>query len=172
VGLIQELDYVVPAPNAAQRFVWKLSSSRPGAWMFAKTMHHIDKALLRLTKGRTTAPRVLAGIPVITLTTTGAKSGQRREMPLLGIPAGDDVAVIGTRFGQKQTPAWYFNLKAHPEAEVTFNGRTAPVVAREVDGDESAAIWARGCEIYAGYAAYARRLTGRPVHIMVLAARS
>jgi deazaflavin-dependent oxidoreductase (nitroreductase family) len=171
VGIIQDLDYVVPQPNTAQRWMWKVSSSRPGAWFFSRTMHHIDKALLKLTKGRTTLPRVAAGIPVMTLTTTGAKTGLPRTMPLLGVPVGDDLAVIGTRFGQKQTPAWYYNLRANPDAEVACNGRHADVRAREVVGDEASSIWSDACQIYAGYEAYARRISGRTVHIMMLEPR-
>lgn len=170
MGLTDQLDYRVPEANAFQRLVWKVSSSRPGSWFFAKTLHHIDRVVLKLTGGRVTVPGVLAGIPVITLATTGARSGHRREVPLLGVPAGEGIAVIGTRFGQPRTPGWYFNLRAEPRAEVAYRGRTVPVVAREVEGDERAAVWARGCEIYAGYQAYARRIDQREIHVMVLEA--
>jgi deazaflavin-dependent oxidoreductase (nitroreductase family) len=170
VGLVQELDYVVPEPNRFQRAMWKVSSSRPGAWLFSKTMHHLDALALRATKGRTTVPEIMAGIPVMTLVTTGARSGQRRQMPLLGVPAGDDLAVIGTRFGQKGTPGWYFNLVAHPDAEVSYRGKTVPVRSREADGAERDEIWDRARRIYAGYEAYARRIHDRPVHVMVLEA--
>jgi deazaflavin-dependent oxidoreductase (nitroreductase family) len=168
MGVIDQLDYQIPEANRFQRLVWKVSSSRPGAWFFAKTLHHMDRLVLRLSRGRVTVPGVLAGIPVITLATTGARSGERREVPLLGVPSGDDMAVIGTRFGQTKTPAWYFNLVAEPRAEVVYRDRTASVVAREAKGDEREAVWARGCEIYAGYQAYARRIHGRPIHVMIL----
>jgi deazaflavin-dependent oxidoreductase (nitroreductase family) len=168
MGLIDQLDYRVPEANRFQRLIWKVSSSRPGSWFFAKTLHHIDRLVLRLSRGRTTVPRVLAGLPVITVATTGARTGQRREVPLVGVPSGDDIAVIGTRFGQARTPGWYFNLRAEPRAEVGYRGRTVPVVAREAEGDEREAAWARGCQIYAGYQAYARRLDHRPIHVMVL----
>jgi deazaflavin-dependent oxidoreductase (nitroreductase family) len=168
VGLIDQLGYRVPVANRFQRLVWKVSSSRPGAWLFAKTLHHIDRILLRLSRQRATVPGVLAGLPVITLATTGARTGQRREVPLVGVPSGDEIAVIGTRFGHARTPGWYFNLRAEPRAEVGYRGRTVSVVAREADGDEREAVWARGCEIYAGYQAYARRIDHRQIHVMVL----
>jgi deazaflavin-dependent oxidoreductase (nitroreductase family) len=133
-------------------------------------MHHLDALALRATKGRTTVPEIMAGIPVMTLVTTGARSGQRREMPLLGVPSGDDLAVIGTRFGQMGTPGWYFNLVAHPDAEVSYRGKTVPVRSREADGAERDEIWDRARRIYAGYEAYARRINDRPVHVMVLEA--
>ena len=171
MGLQQELGYEVPKANALQRLMWKISGSRPGAWVFAKTLHHIDRLVLRLTRGRMTVPEILAGIPVITVVSTGARSGQRRELPLLGVPYGDDLAVIGTNFGQRNTPAWYFNLRKNPHGEVIYRGRRTEVVAREAEDAERDAIWARGCEIYAGYAAYARRISGRDVHVMVLEPR-
>jgi deazaflavin-dependent oxidoreductase (nitroreductase family) len=169
VGLTDQLGYRVPVANRFQRLVWKVSSSRPGAWLFAKTLHHIDRILLRLSRQRATVPGVLAGLPVITLATTGARTGQRREVPLVGVPSGDEIAVIGTRFGQARTPGWYFNLRAEPRAEVGYRGRTVSVVAREADGDEREAVWAHGCEIYAGYQAYARRIDHRQIHVMILA---
>jgi deazaflavin-dependent oxidoreductase (nitroreductase family) len=168
VGLIDQLGYRIPEANRLQRLVWKVSSSRPGAWLFAKSLHHIDRLVLRLSRERVTVPGVLAGLPVLTLASTGARSGQRREVPLVGVPTGEQIAVIGTRFGQPRTPGWYFNLRAEPRAEVGYRGRTVPVVAREAEGDEREAVWARGCQIYAGYQAYARRLDHRQIHVMVL----
>ena len=89
VGLIDQLGYRVPEANALQRLVWKVSSSRPGAWLFAKTLHHADRLVLRLTRNHVTVPGVLAGLPVIALATTGARTGQRRDVPLVGVPSGD-----------------------------------------------------------------------------------
>ena len=168
MGLQQTLGYEVPRANALQRLMWKISGSRPGAWLFAKALHHMDRLVLRLTGGRTTVPQILAGIPVITVVSTGARSGQRRELPLLGVPHGDDIAIIGTNFGQRRTPAWYFNFRKNPDGEVVYRNQRVPVRAREAEGSERDAIWARGREIYAGYEAYARRIKDRDVHIMVL----
>jgi len=168
VGLIEQLGFRVREANRLQRLVWKVSSSRPGSWLFAKTLHHVDRLVLRLSGGRVAVPGVLAGLPIITLVTTGARTGKRREVPLVGVPHGDDLAVIGTRFGQAHTPGWYFNLRARPGAEVGYRGQSVPVVAREAEGDEREAAWASGCRVYAGYQAYARRIDGRQVHVMVL----
>lgn len=172
MGLVQDLAYELPTPNAVQRAVWKVTSSKPGAWIFAHTSHHIDRFFLKVSGGRWTAARLLAGIPVITLVTTGARSGQRRSTPLLGVPMGDDLAIIGTRFGQHGTPGWYFNLRKQPTAEVACNGRTVAVEAREAeaDGTEWQAAWDRARQMYSGYEAYARRITDRQIHIMVLSA--
>jgi deazaflavin-dependent oxidoreductase (nitroreductase family) len=113
-------------------------------------------------------PAVAAGIPVMTLITTGAKSGSARTTPLLGIPHGDGVAVIGTQFGQPGTPSWYSNLRANPSAELSYAGKSVSVVAREAEGEEWQIIWEQGRQFYSGYDSYASRIKGRPIHIMVL----
>jgi deazaflavin-dependent oxidoreductase (nitroreductase family) len=167
-GVLKALRYQIPRPNAAQRVIWRISASRPGAWLFSKALHHLDNALLRVSRGQLTVPGMLAGLPVLTLITTGARTGQRRSTPLIGVPAGDDVAVIGTRFGQPGTPGWYYNLRADPSAEVEYRNSTVRVIAREAEDQEWQAIWDRARQVYAGYEAYGRRITGRRIHIMVL----
>ena len=72
MGLIDQLGYRVREANRFQRLVWKVASSRPGAWFFAKTLHDMDRLVLRLSRGRVTVPGVLVGLPVITVATTGA----------------------------------------------------------------------------------------------------
>lgn len=170
MGIIEQLGYQVPQPNAAQRAMWAISSSRPGSWVFARSLHHIDKAVLGASRGRLTSAGLLAGIPVLTITTTGARTGTLRTVPLLGVPYGDDIAVLGTRFGQPGTPGWYYNLRAHPSAEISYQHKSVTATAREAGEDERQVIWDAARKIYAGYEAYARRITGRKIRIMILTA--
>jgi deazaflavin-dependent oxidoreductase (nitroreductase family) len=172
MGVIQSLDYRIAEPNPTQRAMRRVASSRPGAWLFSRSLPSIDRFLLKLTHGRIAVPQLAAGIPVMTVITTGAKTGRRRASPLLGIPHGDDLAIIGTQFGQPGTPGWYYNLLADPTAEIVFRDSQVNVVVREADGDEWRAIWDRACEVYSGYDSYAKRVHGRPIHIMVLAERA
>ena len=172
MGLIQALAYQVPEPNAAQRAMWHVSSSRPGAWLFARSGPHLDRFLLRLSKGQVTLATLVAGIPVITIVTTGARTGQARTTPLLGVPFAGDLAVIGTRFGQKGTPGWYYNLRADPAIQVIYQDKSTAAVAREVQGEERQEIWERARQIYGGYDAYARRIKDRQVHIMLLSTQA
>ena len=144
MGIIQAFGYKVRKPNAAQVAMQHIAATRAGAWFFARTLHHIDTGLLRLSRGQVTLPGVVAGIPVLTVTTTGARTGQRRTAPLLGVPAGDDIAVIGTSFGQARTPAWYHNMRADPKVEVTYRNKTINAVAREAGDQERQAIWGPG----------------------------
>ena len=168
MGLVQMLDYRLPAPGAVQRAMWRISSSRPGAWLFAKSMPQVDKLVLRMSRGQVTLAGVAAGIPVLTITTTGARSGLRRTTPLLGVPFGGDIAIIGTNFGQPGTPGWYYNLRAKPRAEVTYQNRSVIATAREADAEERQAILGQARKIYSGYEAYARRITDREIPIMIL----
>jgi deazaflavin-dependent oxidoreductase (nitroreductase family) len=168
MGIIRDLDYRVPSPNKAQRAVWKVSASRPGSWLFAQSLHHVDKALLAMSHGRVTSAGLLAGIPVLTVTTIGARTNLPRTVPLLGVPYDGDIAIIGTRFGQPGTPGWYYNLRADPRAEVTYRETTVRAAVREASEDERPVIWAAARTIYAGYEAYSRRITGRKIRIMVL----
>ena len=170
MGIIQALGYEVRKPNAFHVAMHHIAASRPGAWCFSKTVHQMDSALLRLSRGQATLSGVMAGLPVVTVTTTGARTGQRRSVPLLGVPAGEDIAVIGTRFGQVRTPGWYHNMRACPEVEVTYRNKTVKAIAREAGDDERQAIWDRASKIYVGYESYARRIKSRQVHIMVLSA--
>jgi deazaflavin-dependent oxidoreductase (nitroreductase family) len=167
VGLADRLGYQHDDPNAAQRWMRRYASSRFGAWTFAKTLHHIDRLVARVRPGHT-LPEYLAGLPMLWVTTTGARTGLPRTLPLLGIPAGDAIALVGTSFGQSKTPAWYHNLRAHPEATVRFHDQVVAVRAREVEAGERERIMDAAHAVYVGYAAYERRINGRAVHVMVL----
>jgi deazaflavin-dependent oxidoreductase (nitroreductase family) len=168
MGLVQALDYTLPMPNAVQRAMWHISSSRRGAWLFARSLPQIDKFVLRISRGQVTLTGVTGGIPVLTITTTGVRSGQRRTTPLMGVPFAGDIAIIGAHFGQPGTPGWYYNLRAQPRTEVTYRNRSASATAREADAEERRAILGQAGKIYGGYEAYARHITGREIPIMIL----
>ena len=108
--------------NFFQRLMRRFASSGPGSWLFAKTAHHIDRPIFRLSKGRRTFGSMLTGLPVVMLTTTGAKSGKQRTVPVLGLPVDEGMAVIASNFGQHKNPGWYYNLLANPAGELSVNG--------------------------------------------------
>jgi len=148
MGVLSELGYAVKPGNAAQRVTQRLGASRPGSWMFQKTLYAIDRPLFRMSKGRLSGPGLLAGLPVIMLTTTGARSGLPRPMPLMGIPMSDDLAVIGSNYGQERTPGWVHNLLANPAATVEYRDRSV--------------------EVTAGYATYRERASHRVIRVFGL----
>jgi deazaflavin-dependent oxidoreductase (nitroreductase family) len=81
---------------------------------------------------------------------------------------GDDLAVIGSNFGQPSTPAWVLNLEAQPRAAVAYKQRTVSVAARPATEDEAREVMERSRAIYGGYEKYVQRISGRRVRIFVL----
>jgi deazaflavin-dependent oxidoreductase (nitroreductase family) len=149
----------------------KIAASRPGAWFFSRTLHHFDRAVLALTGGRTTLAAVMAGLPVVVLVTTGAKSGLSRENPLLYIRDESNpstFAIVGSNWGQRRYPAWYFNLKANPHAVCSIRGKTGEYLAHEAVGDEYERFWQRATNTYIGFPLYKQRASGRRIPIMVM----
>jgi deazaflavin-dependent oxidoreductase (nitroreductase family) len=154
--------------NLLQRVLRRFAASGPGSWLFARVLHHIDRPVHRLTRGRYTFSSVLSGLPVVMLTTTGAKSGQRRTVPVLGIPAEGSVAIIASNYGQNHNPAWYHNLRSHPDAEVVVHGQRRRVCATEATDDRRAQIWRDALRVYPGFSQYERRAAHRSISVFVL----
>jgi deazaflavin-dependent oxidoreductase (nitroreductase family) len=154
--------------NAAQRALRRFAASGPGSWVFARTAHRIDRPVYRASGGRYTFASAISGLPVVMLTTTGARSGAERTVPVLGLPSDDGLAVIASNFGQRKHPAWYYNLRANPAGRVAVNGEARPFRAREATGEERARIWAQGLKVYPGWSQYERRAANRTIAIFVL----
>lgn len=146
------------------RALLPIVTSRIGASFFRKWMHRVDVPLLRLTRGRVS---FASAYPVLLLTTTGAKSGKERTVPLLYVEWEGGFGVIGTRFGSQQHPGWYHNLRKNPEAVVLIKGERYDCTARETDGDERVEIWQAATQMYEGYDAYAPRAK-RKIPVLVL----
>lgn len=151
--------------------VQKLASSRPVSWFLARTLHHVDHVVLKLTGARATATSFLAGAPIVWVTTTGAKSGAPRTLPLLCIRDGHaphTFALIASNWGQRRHPAWYWNLKARPRVTCTLDGKTGPYLAHEASAEEYDQFWQSAVDTYLGYALYRQRAGGRHIPIVVL----
>jgi deazaflavin-dependent oxidoreductase (nitroreductase family) len=148
--------------NLLRRVIRRSAGWKPLSLFYARTLHLIDRAVFRLTRGRATFTSWLADLPVAWLTTTGAKSGAQRTSPVLAIPCGDGrLIVIASNYGQRNNPSWYFNLRKTPRARVLFDGSEHDMVARELDGDERAHWYERGIEIYPGWVQYRKRAPRR-----------
>jgi len=155
-------------PNLIQRTNRKLAALRPMSKLFSYTFHHMDRPVVNWSNGRYSATSLLTGMPLVTLTATGAKSGVARETPLIGSPSGDEVILIASNWGGKKHPSWYYNLKATPACTLSYSGKTEPFVAREVFGDEKESYWQTAVDIYPGYEAYKSRTGGREIPVIVL----
>jgi deazaflavin-dependent oxidoreductase (nitroreductase family) len=154
-----------PAPQRAMR---TFAASGPGSWMFARVLHHIDKPIYRMSRGRHTLASLLSGLPVVLVTTTGARSGKPRTVPVLGLPTSAGLAVIASNYGQAHHPAWYYNLLADPAGEVTVSGVTRRFRATLAEGEVRERIWQAGLRVYPGWSQYERRASHRKIAIFVL----
>lgn len=154
--------------NRAQKLLRRLAASGPGAWVFARVMHRFDRSVHRLSRGRYTLGSLLSGLPVVMLTTVGARTGRPRTVPILGLPFRGGLGVIASNWGQHGHPAWYHNLKAHPDAEVVVDGVRRRVRAVEADADQRAEIWREGLRVYPGFGQYERRASHRRISVFVL----
>ena len=168
MGLGEQLGYRFRPANRLQRLLKALAASRGGARVFSRVLPPLDSLVQRATRSRHTLPGLLVGLPVVDLTTTGRKTGQRRTTHLIAVPHRDTLALIGTNFGQPSTPEWVLNLEAEPRARVTYRGTTVDVHARLADAEESAEIFAASSDYYAGFRTYDGRITGRRVRVFVL----
>ena len=124
-----ELTYRQAGP--LHQAIRRIGASGPGSWLFARVMHHVDRPVYDLTRGRHTAASLVSGLPVVMLTSNGARSGVPRTVPVLGLPTPDGLAVIASNYGQQHDPGWYHNLRANPEGFVSVEGVRRPFRARE-----------------------------------------
>lgn len=152
-----------PLLLASQRFL----SWRPVTNLVAPFMHHVDRFFLRLTGGRWDITQ-LAGLPVIEVTTIGAKSGKQRTLPLAGLPDGDKFVLVASNYGREHNPAWYYNLIANPRCVVKNKGRVGAYIAREADEQENKYYYDIAISYYIGFAAYRQRAKNRKIPVMIL----
>jgi F420H(2)-dependent quinone reductase len=146
--------------------------SRVGGWMFVNVFHHVDRFLLAKTNGRVNVAlgsRVSKN--VVLLGCTGARSGIKREVPLLSTPVDGELVLVASRAGAPHDPAWVANLKANPVCTLIIGRRLVECTAREVKGAERRRYWCAAVENYPGYADYQER-TRRLIPVMVLAPKA
>lgn len=153
-------------PSRLQRILQKIPASRLGSTFFSRTLHYFDRRLMKATGGRLSLPGILAGIPVVTVTTKGAKSGLPRTVPLVAFADGERIILIASNWGQKHHPAWYLNLRANPRA--TVDGRQGSYIAREAGDDEREKYWEMAYSLYFGFRLYRQRAGDRKIPIMIL----
>lgn len=140
---------------------------RPVVWLASRTLHHLDSFVIRRTGGKHSATAYFSGLPIVTLTTTGARSDKKRSVPLIAIPDGDNLIFIASNWGQGHHPAWYYNMRAHPKVEISRDAWSRDFIAHEATGAEREGYWHLAVAAYPGYAAYARRAANRTIPVMV-----
>ena len=135
-----------------ERTLEKVARTPVGNWYLKKLAPRLDPPLLRLTGGRVSS---VYPVPVMLLTTTGAKTGQPRTLPLLYVTDGDRLLLIASNYGKTTHPAWYRNLVANPKVEVLAGKRSGTYIAGEItDSAERERAWDLALDRYAGYGDY------------------
>ncbi len=153
------------------RLIRKLSSFAWIARFLARSLPTLDRWMFQVSHGKRTLTSLLADLPVVMVTTVGAKSGRLRSTPLLPIVDAEyprQFALIATNFGQERYPSWYFNLKKNPHAECTINGKRRTYLAREAEGEEYERYWRLAEQTFFGYRLYRQRIRTRPIPILIL----
>ena len=145
----------------------RVAASRPGAAVFAHLLPVLDRAVSALTRGRHTFAGLVAGVEVVELTTTGARTGRPRTVPLLALPDGERLVVVGSNWGRAAPPAWVANLHHMPAVSVARGGVRSERLARVATADERARLWPLLDAVYPGYRSYRLR-AGRPIELVVL----
>lgn len=138
------------------------------SWMprFLPQITWLDKQLQRTTRGRVGFVD-LAGLPGLTLTVAGRKSGIPRSTPLLCVPYGAGWLVAGSSFGAPKPPVWAANLRSAETVTVRYRRRESTATWRELEGEERARAWAAMNVIWPNYQRYADR-TDRVIPVFLL----
>ena len=109
----------------------------------------------------------LRGVPVIVLTSVGAKTGKLRKTALMRVEHEGVYAVVASLGGAPKNPVWYQNLKSNPHVELQDRAIKRDYLAREVSGHEKAIWWERAVQAWPDYATYQAR-TDRQIPVFVL----
>lgn len=115
----------------------------------------VDRPLLKLSRGRL---RLSFVIPCLLLRVRGARTGMIREVPLLYVPDGDDVLLVGSGGGSEREPAWARNLRANPEVTMLLGGAEEARRAVLLTGVERRDAWTLAVATYPGFERYQARL--------------
>jgi len=101
------------------------------------------------------------GLPIIVVTARGRKTGKVRKWALLRVEHDGQYALIGSRGGRPENPAWVYNLRANP-TEVMIQDGPAPfdVEVHEATGDERKLWFDRAVKVYSNFAEYERKTAG------------
>jgi deazaflavin-dependent oxidoreductase (nitroreductase family) len=108
--------------------------------------------------------------PSLLLQHVGAKSGTKRTAPLTYLADGENLVIVASKGGNPRNPAWFHNLRAHPDVEVQVGSEHRPVRARLASPQERKRLWPEVVAIYGGYAAYQER-TQREIPLVILEPR-
>lgn len=152
--------------NLWKKMLFSFSSTPLGAGLMKVSSVHIDPMIFKATGGRFTSigPTV---IPHLLLTTTGRKSGEKREAQLVYTDIDGAIYVVASNFGGKSHPAWSYNLDADPNATMQIHKDAVAVNARLLNEEEKESVWDRLVDNIPNYKSYKQR-TNRDLKVYCL----
>jgi deazaflavin-dependent oxidoreductase (nitroreductase family) len=121
---------------------------------------------LRANKGKVTSGP-FAGGNLLILTTTGAKSGEDRENPLVYSRNNGQLVIVASKGGAPTNPAWYHNLVTEPTVTVEVGGKKFKARARIAEGEEYERLYGQHATLYPTFHEYRKR-TSRKIPVVVL----
>jgi deazaflavin-dependent oxidoreductase (nitroreductase family) len=139
------------------------------SWPVLRRLMGLHTHVYRLTHGAI-GHRFPGAPPMLLLEHVGARSGTRRTSPLLYVQDGDDVVLVASKGGHPKNPAWFHNLRAHPDTTVQIGGERRAVHARVATPEERDRLWPKAMATYSGYRGYQER-TQREIPLVVLERR-
>jgi F420H(2)-dependent quinone reductase len=131
----------------------------PTDWVREQTEQILDQG--------TTDGVLILDRPIVLFTVTGAKSGQKRYVPLMRVEKDGRYAMVGSIGGSPKNPSWVYNLRANPKVTVQDGDKVFELTAREVDGAEREEWWQRAIKAYPHYVEL-QSLTTRKIPVFVL----
>jgi deazaflavin-dependent oxidoreductase (nitroreductase family) len=114
-----------------------------------------------------TSGTTLRGVPVVVITSVGARSGKLRKNPVMRVEHDGVYAAVASKGGAPENPAWYGNLVGHSLVELQDGASRADYTARALSGDERGLWWERAVEVWPAYAEYQTK-TDREIPVFVL----
>jgi deazaflavin-dependent oxidoreductase (nitroreductase family) len=140
------------------------------SWPLLRRLAAVHILAYRATNGR--LGQWIPGLPpMLLLDHTGARSGARRTAALLYIHDGENLVIVASKGGHPRHPAWFHNLRAHPDTSVQVGSEHRAVHARVADPEARQRLWPRVVDAYPGYAEYQRR-TDRRIPLVILEPRA
>lgn len=144
---------------------------RPSTKKIIKTMSVVHTRLYRATGGRLgkkwhVGSALRRGVPICLLTTTGAKSGQLRTVPLLFLADGPNVVLVASQGGLPTNPQWLRNVQADPNVTIQVRNDVRKMTARVAGAQEREVLWSRLVDLYADFASY-QTWTDREIPVVI-----
>lgn len=154
------------SPNLAKRLITPFALTSAGTWFLKNVSRRVDPTLVRLTGGRVST---LVFTPVVLLTTTGARSGLKRTVPLLYFTDEERIILIASNYGGTKHPAWFHNVSANPEVTLWAGGYEGRFTGRETSGEERERLWGLAQQLTRGYSRYQDTTQGREIPVLAFA---